>query len=196
MADASGIGFVSQSVQALLRSVITNSGSFAGTSVDLRSPKELRLLGNNQTIVSLWLYRVTRVEDLVNAPPVRLANGRLVMRPLPLNLSYLITPLAPDPLTEQRLLGIAMQAMHDRALLGSEFIVQQLVDSGLKSLSLHLEPHSLEELTRVWHALQEPYELSVAYTVQYVPISSLADQPEGPPVLIKTDRYAAISRVS
>jgi hypothetical protein len=196
MADASGIGFVSQSLQALLRSVITDSGPFAGTAVDLRSPKELRVAGGNQTVVSLWLYRVTRVEDLVNARPVRLADGRLTMRPLPLNLSYLITPLAPDTLTEQRLLGIAMQAMHDHALLGSDFLAQQLVDSGLKSLSLHLEPHSLEELTRIWHALHEPYELSVSYTVQYVPISSLADQPEGPPVLIKTDRYAAIGRVS
>src|SRR5690606_20814227 len=72
MADASGIGFVSQSLQALLRSVITDSGPFMGTGIELRSPKELRLLGNNQTVVSLWLYRVTRLEDLVNAPPVRL----------------------------------------------------------------------------------------------------------------------------
>lgn len=196
MADASGIGFVSQSVQALLRSVITDSGPFAGTQIDLRSPKELRLAGANQTVVSLWLYRVSRVEDLVNAPPVRLANGRVMMRPLPLNLSYLVTPLAPDTLTEQRLLGIAMQAMHDHALIGSDFLVPQLVDSGLKSVSLHLEPHSLEELTRVWHALHEPYELSAAYTVQYVPIASLAEEVEGPPVLVKTDRYAAIGRVS
>jgi hypothetical protein len=107
-----------------------------------------------------------------------------------------VTPLSRDALTEQRLLGIAMQAMHDHSLLGSQFIVQPLLDSGLKSLSVHLETHTLEESTRIWHALHEPYELSVAYTVQYVPITSLTEQFDGAPVLVKTDRYAAIGRVT
>lgn len=195
MADASGIGFVSQSLQNLLRSVITDAGPFAGTQIDLRSPKEIRLAGAQQSVVSLWLYRVSRVEDLVNAPPVRIAPNR-VQRPLPLNLTYLVTPLAKDTLTEQRLLGLAMQAMHDNALLGADFLAPQLVDTGTRSLSVHLEPHSLEELTRIWHALQEPYELSAAYVVQYVPIASRREIADGMPVLIKTDRYAAIGAVS
>ncbi|SIT58611.1 hypothetical protein BQ8794_50713 [Mesorhizobium prunaredense] len=196
MADASGIGFVSQSLQNLLRSVITDAGPFVGTQIDLRSPKELRLAGVQQAVVSLWLYRASRVEDLVNAPPVRIPPNRLVQRPLPLNLTYLVTPLAKDTLTEQRLLGLAMQAMHDNALLGADFLVPQLVDSGTRTLSVHLEPHSLEELTRIWHALQEPYELSAAYVVQYVPIVSHRDVIDGAPVLVKTDRYAAIGAVS
>jgi hypothetical protein len=122
MADASGIGFVSQSLQNLLRSAITDAGPFAGTQIDLRSPKEIRLAGVQLTVVSLWLYRVSRVEDLINAPPVRIAPNRVVQRPLPLNLTYLVTPLAKDTLTEQRLLGLAMQAMHDNALLGADFL--------------------------------------------------------------------------
>jgi len=194
MADASGIGFVSQSLQNLLRSVITDVGPFAGTQIDLRSPKEIRRAGVQQSIVSLWLYQVSRVEDLVNAPPVRVAPG-IMQRPLPLNLTYLVTPLARDTLTEQRLLGLAMQAMHDHALLTADFLVPQLIDSGLHSLSLHLEPHTLEELTRIWHALQEPYELSATYVVQYVPIVSRREVIEGPPVLVKTDRYTAIETV-
>jgi hypothetical protein len=119
-----------------------------------------------------------------------------VQRPLPLNLTYLVTPLAKDTLTEQRLLGLAMQAMHDNALLGADFLAPQLIDSGTSSLSVHLEPHSLEELTRIWHALQEPYELSATYVVQYVPIVSHRDAVDGAPVLVKTDRYAAIGAVS
>ncbi|MEK1894677.1 MAG: DUF4255 domain-containing protein [Rhizobium sp.] len=194
MADASGIGFVSQSLQNLLRSVITDVGPFAGTQIDLRSPKEIRRAGVQQSVVSLWLYQVSRVEDLVNAPPVRIAPG-IVQRPLPLNLTYLVTPLARDTLTEQRLLGLAMQAMHDHALLTADFLAPQLIDSGLHSLSLHLEPHTLEELTRIWHALQEPYELSATYVVQYVPIISRREVLEGAAVLVKTDRYTAIETV-
>lgn len=195
MADASGIGFVSQSLQNLLRSVITDAGPFMGTQIDLRSPKEIRKAGIQQGVVSLWLHRVSRVEDLVNAPPVRIP-GQPPRRALPLNLTYLVTPLSRDTLTEQRLLGLAMQAMHDNALLGADFLAPQLVESGTNSLSIHLEPHSLEELMRIWHALQEPYELSAAYVVQYVPIMSRRDVVEGSPVLVKTDRYAAIEAVS
>ena len=169
MADASGIGFVSQSLQNLLRSVITDVGPFAGTQIVLSSPKEIRLAGVQQAVVSLWLYRVSRVEAPGNAPPGRIAPDRVVRRPLPLNLAYLVTPLAKDTLTEQRLLGLAMQALHDNAVLGADFLAPQLVDSGTRSLSVSLEPHSLEEVTRIWHALQEPYELSVTYVVQYVP---------------------------
>jgi hypothetical protein len=65
----------------------------------------------------------------------------------------------------------------------------------LQSLSLHLEPHTLEELTRIWHALQEPYELSATYVVQYVPIISRREVLEGAAVLVKTDRYTAIETV-
>lgn len=91
MADASRMGFVSQSLQAPLRSVTAARGAFVDTPIDLRSPKELRLAGGNRTMVPLWLDRMSSVEDLVNAAPVPLAP---------------ITPLAPGALNEQRLRGI------------------------------------------------------------------------------------------
>jgi hypothetical protein len=85
-----------------------------------------------------------------------------------------------------------MQAMFDNAILDSTFIEPALVNSGVKSLTIHMEPHSLDELTRIWHALQEPYDLSNAYLVQFVPITSRREQPEPSPVLVKTTRYADI----
>jgi Pvc16 N-terminal domain len=192
MADSSALGDVSKSLQNLLRSAITDSADFLGVPVDLRSPKDLRSANVAGPIVSLWLYRITRMDELYNVPPVHIPPNRTVMRPLPLNLSYLVTPIATDVLTAHRLLGRAMQAMFDNAILDSTFIEPALVNSGVKSLTIHMEPHSLDELTRIWHALQEPYDLSNAYLVQFVPITSRREQPEPSPVLVKTTRYADI----
>lgn len=196
MADASAIGLVSQSLQAVLRAAITDSGAFPGTAVDLQSPRELLANGAQPTVVSLWLYRVKRNEDLVNAPPVRLPNGRVSARPLPLDLYYLVTPLAPQALTRQRLMGRAMQALHDASRFGAEFLRAELLAAGQSGLSVHLEPQTLDEATKVWHALHQPYELSVTYVAQVCLIESLDRPVEGPPVLDKADRYAIIEAVT
>lgn len=196
MTDASGIGYVTQSLQALLRASITNSGPLAGTDIDLRSPREIVHTGHNPTVVSLWLYRVKRHDDLVNAPPVVRPDGRISLRPLPLDLYYLVTPIAPSVLTKQRLLGLAMQALHDQARVGAEFLRPELLDEPPGAISVHLEPQTLEEATRVWHALHEPYDLSVTYMVQYVPIASATSRPAGAPVIRKSGLVAAIERVA
>jgi hypothetical protein len=196
MTDASGIGYVTQSIQALLRASITDSGPFPGTEIDLRSPKEIVDAGANPTVVSLWLYRVRRHDDLVNAPPVVRPDGRVSLRPLPLDLYYLVTPIAPSILTKQRLLGLAMQALHDQARVGAEFLRPELLGEPPGALSVHLEPQTLEETTRVWHALHAPYDLSVTYLVQYVPIASALTRPGGAPVLDKSAAMAAIQRVA
>lgn len=196
MADASAIGYVSQSLQALLRATIMNSGPFPGTDIDLRSPKEIAAAGSNLTLVSLWLHRIRRLDELVNAPPQLLPDGRVSPRPLPLNLYYLVTPIAPSTLTKQRLLGLAMQTFHDHARVGADFLHSELLLEPPGAISIHLEPQTLEETTRIWHALHEPYDLSVAYMVQYVPITSTTSMPEAPRVIDKADRYAAIERVA
>lgn len=195
MTDASGISYVSQSLQALLRAAIAAS-PLSATPVELKSPKEIIAAKNNPTLVSVWLYRVHRHEDLANAPPVVRPDGRIGMRPLPLDLHYLVTPFATDTLTKQRLLGLAMQTMHDHARVGAEFLRPELLDEPPGTIGVHLEPQSLEETTRIWHALHEAYELSVSYLVQYVPIASARSRPAGVPVLDKAIAAAAIERVA
>jgi len=196
MTDASGIGYVSQSLQALLRATITDSGPLPGTPIDLRSPKEIIAAKNNPTLVSLWLYRVERHDDLMNAPPVIRPDGRISLRPLPLDLHYLVTPFAPDTLTRQRLMGLAMQTLHDHARVGADFLRPELLDEPPASIGVHLEPQSLEESTKIWHALHEAYELSASYLVQYVPITSARSRTAGPVVVDKTLAVAAIERVA
>ncbi len=194
MADAAAIGHVSESLQALLRAAITNGGPLPGTQIDLRSPREIGVV-TNISLVSLWLYRVRRLDELNNLPPVRLADGRLAMRPLPLTLHYLVTPISGDPLTRQRLLGLAMQALHQQPRLGAEFLHPALLDGVPASIGVHLEPQTTDEMSRIWHALHEPYQLSASYAVQYVPIDAGVSMAMAPIVLDKAATYAAIAEV-
>lgn len=196
MADSSGIGHVSQSVQDALKAAIYTSGPFAGTEVDLRSPKEIGAPAAGKMILSFWLYRVSRFDELENSPPRLLSNGRIERAPLPLTLHYLMTPLANDELSRHRLLGAAMQALHDQSRLGGEFLRPGLLGEADGPVGVHLEPQSLEEATRVWHALHESYQLSVSYLVQYVALESARSFASGAPVIETDARFAAIGAVA
>jgi hypothetical protein len=193
MADFAAIGSVSSSLKSLLEAAITNSPEpqLAGTPIDLRSPKELRAAGVSP-VVCLWLYRITRNDDLVNMPPLRLPPRRIIPRPFPANLHYLITPMTTQPVDSHRLLGRVLQIMFDNTILSGAFLDPSLVAGGVDQLHLYFEPHSLEELTRIWYALHEPYEVSASYLVQFVPIASQREAIDAPPVLVAKSDYAEI----
>lgn len=196
MADYAAIGHATQSLQDALRAAVTNSGPFTGTEVDLRSPKEIGTPAPGTMKLSLWLYRVARFDELENAPPTIRPDGRIVRAPLPLVLHYLLTPLASDELARQRLLGNAMQALHDQAQVGTEFLRPGLLGPEDGPIGIHLEKQSWEDATRIWQALHHPYQLSVSYLVQYVPIESLRTAAQAPAVLETFDSYAGIEAVT
>ena len=50
----------------------------------------------------------------------------------------------------------------------------------------------LQELTRVWYALHEHYDLSCSYIVEYLPIASQREPVDAPPVLVAKADYAEI----
>lgn len=191
MADYAAIGHATQSLQDALRAAVTNSGPFTGTEVDLRSPKEIGTPAAGTMRLSLWLYRVTRFDELKNAPPT-VRDGRIVRAPLPLVLHYLLTPLASDELAKHRLLGNAMQALHDQAQIGTEFLRPGLLGPEEGPIGIHLEQQSFEDATRIWQALHHPYQLSVSYLVQYVPIESLRSAAQAPAVIETSGHYAGI----
>jgi hypothetical protein len=193
MADFAAIGAVSSSLKTMLEQAITLSTEpqLAGTPIDLRSPKELRTAGLTP-VVSLWLYRITRNDDLINLPALRVPPRQILPRPFPVNLHYLITPMTAQPIDSHRLLGRVLQIMHDTAILGGAFLDPSLVAGGVDQLRIHFEPHSLEELTRVWYALHEHYDLSCSYIVEYLPIASQREPVDAPPVLVAKADYAEI----
>jgi hypothetical protein len=147
-----------------------------GTTVLVTAATPQELGEEGRSGLSVWLYRVARDEDVLNAPPERLDASTERRTPLPLRLHYLITPIADadvavGPDTEQRMLGRVLQAFYDTPrftgpLLGGSFAGTRV------ELCARLEPMSLEEITRVWDALDATYQLSVSYEVTVVRIRS------------------------
>lgn len=185
MSEFSAIRAVSQTLQELLESGTAD----LGVTVHLLSPKELQADGD--TGISLWLYRITRNEYVWNQPPQRPASGQVAYRPVPVNLHYLITPLTGDAESEQMLLGRILQVLNDNPSLRGAAL-QDPLPEGNEELRIALDPLSLEELTRIWSALQEPYQTSLTYEVHMIHIDSRRDPRAVAPVTTRESTYAQI----
>jgi hypothetical protein len=141
------------------------------------SPEEIVFKNPTETVrdsanrLSLWLYQITENEFVKNQTMLRgNEHDTAQFPPLALNLFYLITPFAPtgEPESEQLLLGKTMQVLYDNAtikLWGKD----EDVAEELRVIFCRL---TLEELTRIWEALQEPYRLSVCYQVRVPRVDS------------------------
>jgi hypothetical protein len=196
--DFDAIRAATRTMQALLRREITESSEpgLASVPIDLRSPRELNDATEDAVqAVSLWMYRVIRNGFILNNPPERIAPGQTRRHPLPVNLHYLITPLATTSDDEQLLLGKVLQVFNDFPTLRGDLLEDSL--EGLTvELRVSLEPLDLEALTRVWEALKEPYQLSVSYMVQVVDIDSSRAPAFGPPVGLRETEYLQIRSTS
>lgn len=132
--------------------------------------------------LSLWLYQVTENEYVKNQPMIRPPNNgtaaaignNLQFPPLAVNLFYLLTPFATTGDADHLLLGKSMEVFYDNAIipLRSDPDLQGSDDDISEELRVIFCRLSLEELTRIWEALQEPYRLSVCYQVRVTRIDS------------------------
>ena len=122
--------------------------------------------------LSLWLYQITENEYVKNQLPTRsTADNRMQMPPLALNLFYLVTPFAGPAEADQLLLGKIMQVLYDNAIV----TVRNVPDHDFEELRIVLCRLTLEELTRIWEALREPYRLSVCYQIRVTHVDSERD---------------------
>jgi hypothetical protein len=126
---------------------------------------------DNSLKLSLWLYQVTENEFLKNQPPARPRNGNPlqdVKTPLALNLYYLVTPFTLTAEQDLQVLGFIMRVFYDTPTI----YINEPSNRVFEELRLILCRLNLEELTRVWEALQEPYRLSICYKVTVARIES------------------------
>ena len=137
--------------------------------ISLESPADLE--NNNSVRLSIYLYRITENPYLKNRFPLEGRGGAQRKPPLTLDLYYLITPLVGTPREQQIVLGKTMQVLYDRAILEGPDLEGSLGQSG-EEIRLVLNSVSLEELTRVWQALEIPYRLSVCYIARVAIVDS------------------------
>jgi hypothetical protein len=148
-------------------------GSGGTMVVSLLNPQEMVALPAEG--LSLWLYRVIRDEDRINAPAIRETPREMRMTPLPVRLHYLMTPVIEEgmnaPELEQMVLGKVLHLLYDHSQFRGTDLVGDFIGTDVE-FTTRLETMTLEEITRVWTALVEPYRLSVSYEVSVLTIRS------------------------
>ena len=124
-------------------------------------------------------------------------GGAAGPRRIALDLHYLLSFRGDETaFVPQRMLGAVVAALHARPMLARDTIraaleadgsaspltVSDLADQ-LESLSVSLQPISIEELSRTWSVLlQVPYDLSAVYLASAVLIDAAEAVPVAPPV--------------
>ena len=168
MADYTVIAAVSETLKAVLTTALTTvDPAFKVVYLDVNAPPV------NATL-SIFLFEVGEDPSARNHPRVRETtppNMRIRKPPIALLLRYLLTPWGGDEVTKQKILGKTMQVLYDRAILSGLDLTGVLAGTD-DQLKVTLAPLSLEERTRVWHAVQKPYHLSVSYEVRVVNLDS------------------------
>lgn len=141
--------------------------------------------------LNIFLY-----QTLVNAAwrnqdlPDRSRGGDANRPPLALNLHYLLTAYgdqSDDEGMSHRVLGGAMSVLHDHALLDRSEIRGVLANNDLADQfeRLRVTPLTLpmDDMSKLWTALQTNYRVSAGYEVTVVLIDSLRAAPVALPVL-------------
>jgi hypothetical protein len=139
--------------------------------------------------VTLYLYRVTMNPYLRNSQHVN-AQQQTVL-PLSVDLHYLLTVWAENPLKEHIILGWVVRELHMHQTLSQSDLT---TDGGWEADELvQLIPAELsnEDLMRLWDALEPPYRLSVSYIARVVRIDAQTQGPERP-VVARRRRHAEV----
>jgi hypothetical protein len=169
-------------------------GSSGSMQVLLNTPEEM----TDRAIdgLSVWLYRIVRDEERVNAPAERTSDNRLRRTPLPLRLHYLITPVIQEatdntPETIQKILGKVLQVFYEHPIFRGAELLGGL-DRSQTELTVRLESLSLEEIARLYEALLRSYQVSAAYEVSVVYLDVYSEPERVSPVQVVTPNYGVI----
>jgi hypothetical protein len=161
---------------------------------------KVREVNQNGNVVNLFLYSATPNAALRNLSFSRMSGGSSgVDSQLALSLHYMVSVYGQDnnELLSHLLLGRAMLALHDNALLMPADLNDALAASGLQDQveRVRITPHPLnfEEMSKLWMAFQTVYRVSAAYEVSAVLIDSARPQRAAPPVRVANISVATFS---
>ena len=140
---------------------------------DLQGP-----IQTDPPLMTVFLYEVIEDPTARNRPRTRgdvPPDVALRRPPMALILRYLITPWSNDRVTDQRMLGRAMQALYDSAILSGPRLQGALAGT-TEALKISMNQLNLEERTRIWHAVQKAYHVSLSYDVRVANLDSLVEE--------------------
>jgi hypothetical protein len=185
------IAAVTETLRNVLTRAFENDPDVPGVTVTTVPPVEAAPGTSDGHRLNLFLYAVSVNQGWRNEPlPSAVRPGETGFPPLPLNLSYLLTPYENgDGHLGHIILGKGMRALHDTPVLDPRE-VHDAIEGG----DLHTQVErvrvvpaqlSLDDMSKLWTTFQSAYRLSAVYQASVVLIESLR-QPKTPlPVLAR-----------
>jgi hypothetical protein len=199
-------------VSAVLRNLLDNGMIEQvplGTTVNVTAiaPDTIKLdAPEDPPQLNIFLHQVTPNQGWRNVGlPSRSANGdRIANAPLALDLHYLITAYGRSDFQAEILLGYAMHLLHERPVLDRPAIRRALNPSPLdvsmlpptfqvlaasdladqvEAIRITPTPMPVEEMSKLWAAIQSHYRPSAAYQVSVVLIEAQRPASNPLPVL-------------
>src|SRR6185437_8212502 len=154
--------------------------------------------------LNLYLYRVTESPfshnqswpgDRITPPSDKPALG--------LQLYYLLTPLgtnlsettfAPTGDDAHTTLGVAMLTLHENPVLNdvhlpgfdADLVLPDYLLNSYEKIRIALASTTLEELSKIWATINQPYRLSVAYEVALIELTPTPPPPVGGGLVLTT----------
>ncbi len=170
-------------VSTTLESVLTNAFLMLGPQPPVAEVHDLSgLISTNPARLTLFLFEVVEDASMRNRGPLQSVTPpglTLHKPPMPLLLRYLMTPWSGDRITDHRILGRTLQTFHDDAIISGPSLLGGLANTN-QALKLMLAPMEIDDRSRVWHAIQRPYKLSLIYEVRVVNLNSTRTQTRSP----------------
>lgn len=206
MSNALAIAAVTATLRNILFGALNNDPDMPPNPDVTVQPPDKAHEDQRTHFVNLFLYQVLPNAAWRNMDiPQRVKSGETAMPPLALNLYYMLTAYSQDDNVDptatstlsHRLLGRAMSALYDNAVLFPSDIAQALPNSELQNqverVRITFQPLTVEEIFRLWSGFQSQYRISVAYEVSVVLIESTQPTKAPLPVLTRGKEDRGIS---
>lgn len=172
MADFSIISDTSAALLRLLRENLCPDPVVSPESIALVSPSDK----NNDFQLGLYLYDLKELSEYRNTTPVHTEDNFRVKPPKPFSLYYVLfinnkAQIAAGAEMEQRIFGRIIQILMDFSSLDLS-TANPYLPPDEEMTGIALLNHSFEEKTKIWSALQSPYQIGIYFMISPVMLSS------------------------
>ena len=176
MADFPIISDTSASLLKLLRDNMCPDPILSPESIMLASPSDK----NSDFQLGLFMYDLRELSEYRITTPMHNENNFRTKPPKALALSYLLfinnkAQIAAGAEVEQRIFGRVIQTLTDYSSLILTTINPYL-DSGEDSATISMINMSFEDKTKIWSALQNPYQMGIYFSVSPIMLSSRVEE--------------------
>jgi hypothetical protein len=195
MASARAIGATTGAVRALLDRAAADLPATGRPSVETLNAAKLQTppTSANGAVLSVWLHRVVPCAQRRSLPPRPRTDGKRGRPPIAVDLHYLISAWAGDPVVQHEALGWAIRVLDDHPSLAAPL----LNDGGFancfhpdETVDLVWDVLSSTEENEIWQVAQAARQPSGAYVARMIALESELPLPGAGDVLERDFEFA------